>query len=281
MSASFPILITSNNKVNNSTYEYTFPSTTDLSKYDIALSDLNIFYSWYNISASLNNNKFSINFPIAGTSNQLYNVTIPDGSYTVGQLNEYLQYYFIQNSLYLTNTSTGDNVYYMQFVENPNAYRVQLVSYPVPTSLPSGFTNGGSIVFPSTARQPIFVNNNVNFGKLIGFSLGSYPAVQTATNYSTNGDLVPQLSPVSAVLVHINCINNPLATSNELLHVFTSAGVQYGSLIASQPPEFTWAPCNGSYSSITVRFTDQNFTPLQVVDTELSIKLLFRPKNND
>lgn len=64
------------------------------------------------------------------------------------------------------NSTTGTITYYMQFVENPTAYRVQLISYALPTSLPAGSTNGGGITFPTVSRQPQLVVNQTGFGSI-------------------------------------------------------------------------------------------------------------------
>jgi hypothetical protein len=90
--SSFPILLTGSNKVSNSQFKYNFPASVDLSNYDIALADLSIYYSWYSISQAQGNNTFSIQFP-NGSVNTTYNITIPDGTYSVSDLNNFLQYY--------------------------------------------------------------------------------------------------------------------------------------------------------------------------------------------
>ena len=144
----------------------------DLSNYDIALADLSLYYSWYSISQAQNNNRFSIQFP-SGSGNSTLNITIPDGTYSVGDLNNYLQFFFFSNGLYIQNSTTGTIAYYIQFVENPTAYRVQLISYALPTSLPAGSTNGGGITFPTVSRQPQLVVNQTGVGSIIGFSNGT------------------------------------------------------------------------------------------------------------
>lgn len=277
--SSYPILITGQNKINNNTFEYDFPSTVNLLDYDIALSDLSLYYSWYNISAVQNNNKFTIQFP-AGGATIPYPATIPDGTYSVGQLNEFLQAFFITWGLYLVNNTTGEYVYYAEFVENPTAYKVQVNLYPVPTSLPAGFTNGGGIVFPTTTRTPQLDITNAGFGTLIGFPVATYPATIQTSIQNIVSINTPQLNPVSSVIMNVSCVNNPLARNSQLLHVFTSAGINFGSLIVSTPPELIWVPCSGTVNSIAVRFTDQNGNALPIIDTDLTIKLLLKPKNN-
>ena len=53
----------------------------------IALSNLNIYYTWKNIKSSYNNNKFKI---FAPTWNDEFE--LPDGSYSVSDIQDYFEY---------------------------------------------------------------------------------------------------------------------------------------------------------------------------------------------
>lgn len=282
MVSSYPLILTENNRVDSSTYVYNFPYSLDLTDYEIALAKINIYYSWYSITSNLNNNTFSFNFP-NGAGNTLYNVVIPDGTYSVDQLQNYLEYFMFNNGLYITNTTTGQITYYMKFLENETAYKIQFISYPLPTSLPTGFTNGGGIVFPTVSRQPQLIVPNTNFQQLIGFSAGNYPSVQNASTYTINGNLVPQISGgISSIIVNCNVVNNRFSSTNsQTIHVLTAAGVSYGSLITSEPAEYNFIPCGrASTSNITISFMDNYNRPLAINDPNLTIKLLLKEKEN-
>ena len=58
-----------------------------LDKKVIALSNLSIYYTWNNIKSSYDNNKFKISSP---TWNEEF--TLPDGSYSVSDIEDYFQY---------------------------------------------------------------------------------------------------------------------------------------------------------------------------------------------
>ena len=76
---------------NNSMLRLKFSSPLQIdSTEQIALSTLNMYYSWFNISASqYNNNVFQYRwFDASGVLNQVFTVTIPDGLYTIDTLNE-------------------------------------------------------------------------------------------------------------------------------------------------------------------------------------------------
>ena len=53
----------------------------------IALSSLSIYYTWKNLKSSYNNNKFKISAP---TWNEEF--TLPDGSYSVSDIQDYFEY---------------------------------------------------------------------------------------------------------------------------------------------------------------------------------------------
>ena len=53
----------------------------------IALSNLSIYYTWKNIKSSCNNNKFKIS---ASTWNDKFE--LPDGSYSVSDIQDYFEY---------------------------------------------------------------------------------------------------------------------------------------------------------------------------------------------
>jgi hypothetical protein len=283
MVSSFPLILTQTNRVDNSTYVYNFPYTVDLSNFELALASCSLYYSWFSISPQLNNNQFSFNFP-NGAGNTTFNVEIPSGTYTVEQLNNFLEFFMFNNGLYISNNTTGELTYYLQLLTNENAYRLQLISYPLPTSIIPGFTNGGGITFPTVSRQPQLIVPNTNFQNLIGFSAGTYPPTQNANIYTVNGDLVPQISGgVQSVIINCNVVNNKYSSTNsQSIHVLTSAGVPFGGLIVSEPNEYNFVQSGvSSTSNITITFMDNLNRPLQIQDPNLTIKLLLKEKSNE
>jgi hypothetical protein len=103
-----------------------------------------MYYSWFNISSTLNNNKFYYTwYNAAGlvsvNGNPYFTITVPDGLYEIVQLNNLLQFNMINNSTYLIDTATGQNVYYAEFLVNPTRYAVQINTFSFPTSLPTGY----------------------------------------------------------------------------------------------------------------------------------------------
>ncbi len=277
-SASFPIVLNQSNAISNNAFTYKFPKNVDFANVEVALSDLSLYYSWRSITAEYNNNKFSFTFPASGTTLNTYDITLPDGTYSASDLNNYIQWFCIQNKLYLINSSTGDYKYYLSIQENSSQYAIEVLSFAVPTSLPSGYTApGGFGGFPTSATRPQLIVNNTGFGEIIGFSNGTYPPVAvSATPYSQLSNFVPQLSPVQSVIILLDAVTNPFSSNSGVIGTLNSKGTNYGSLISYSSPEYNWISCSGSRNELTVRFVDQSFRPLKLIDLNLTIRLLLR-----
>lgn len=278
MPSLFPIILNSTNAVagDPSSYVYKFPrGSINLKNASVALSQINLFYSWGNINKSqYNNADFQIIFP-DGTPATFteYNITIPDGNYTIEDLNKYLQAFFITNKKYLINTTTGQYRYYMELISNPQTYSIQLITYDIPTSMPTGYSHptGGFFSFPIAPNQQpsLVIPSNNNFGKLIGFSSGPW--------FSHISDFTPQMSPVSSVLVTCSLINNKFTNPNDVIFSFVSGTTEYGHMLAVQSQDLVYANIDdGLYTHVTIKFLDNNFQRLYIKDTNLIIYLIVK-----
>ena len=70
----------------------------------IALSNLNIYYTWKNIESSYNSNKFKISAPTQNNKLEL-----PDGSYSVSYIKYYFEYILKKHRGNIDNPSV--NIY--------------------------------------------------------------------------------------------------------------------------------------------------------------------------
>ena len=75
------------NKSNRFGYQFTDKLNLKNPNKNIALADLNIYYTWKNIKSEYSNNKFKISAP---TWNDEFN--LPDGSYSVSEIQDYFEY---------------------------------------------------------------------------------------------------------------------------------------------------------------------------------------------
>lgn len=284
MSGEYPIVISNQNLVPGSLnqFRYSFPNTRDLQDYFCSLGSGYLYYSWYNISSALNNNKFQLVFP-TGASSTTYTITLPDGAYNVSTLNAYLQYWFISNNLYITNNTSGQNTYYASFQLSSQSYQIQFISTAMPTSTPTGYTNAG-ITWPTTSQQApqLIVLSTNNFKDFLGFSAGTYPSSSTISDstYTYASDYVPNVNSINTIQMRLSCLYNEFSTNSNLLHVFNNKGASIGQLIDISPLNYNFVPCQGSQKDITLSFYTQDGLPLQLIDPNITIKLLFRKKDS-
>lgn len=277
--AFYPVILNSENLVNdnpyNNKYRFSFPNTVRLLGSKIAVSNINIYYSWYNISAANNNNQFSIIHPTFAGSTTL-SITVPDGFYSVLTLNAYLQQVLIANNFYLVN-GDGDYVYYAELVENATYYSVQYNAYEVPTALPVGWSNPGAMTFPVAAARPQLVVASTNdFKDIIGFNAGTYPTLLAGTTYSKLSDYTPQVSPITSMVVSCSLLNNKYTNPSTVLYTF-GFGVSYGTVINSSPNEMFFTPVvDGNYNFFEIQFLDQRFNPVYIKDTNLIVTLIMQ-----
>ena len=66
----------------------------------VALSNLSIYYTWKNIKSSCNNNKFKISAPTWSKEFEL-----PDGSYSIPDIQDYFEYILKKHSESVDNPS--------------------------------------------------------------------------------------------------------------------------------------------------------------------------------
>ncbi len=284
MSVSYPLIINQSNLVSGTTntYRYNFSSNVDMSNIDIGLGSASIWFSWRNITSLKQNNKFTIIHPATLATNATLNLTIPDGGYEIADINNFLRYYLINNGYYIQNNTSLEQIVYCEFKVNPSTYSVEFVSYPMPTSLPSGFTAGSAITFPSTTRAPQLTVNQTGFGTVIGFALGTFPSSQQTILTTSASTLVPVVSDVTNIVLTLDSAMNPFAPNSKVIHSISPAGVKYAGLIKSEPNEISWIPQQSGWrQNITIQLVNQNLQPVEQYDTDLTIKLLLRMRDQN
>jgi hypothetical protein len=277
---------------NNSRLVYRFPRGGFTIKDEfIAIQEISMYYSTYNISSGYGNNTLSYTWVDGST----VSITIPDGNYSFSELNDYLQFIFIQNSHYLI-TTTGSYVYLLELVVNQPRYAVQVNSYVISSTIAStnswSLPSGASWALPTNNIVPILNITNSGFGSLIGFSTGSYPNAvisgtppsQTQTpSYSVAqsflSTVAPQITPASSFLVYCNLVNNRAVVPNNLLFTFTPTNVQFGGLSTYQVAELVWNKAeDGQYEEFTIEFRDQLGRQVQIQDPNILITLVLKNK---
>lgn len=247
---------------------------------EIAMSSLQLYYSWYNINQSLyNNNSYSYIW-IDGS---VINITMPDGFYNVSEINAYLESVMVQNKHYLVS-STGEFVYYLQLETNATYYSVQFNAYAVPTVLPTGWSlpAGATWVLPAIAATPQLTILDNGFKNLIGFNNNIYPPTVQSVTYSKLSDFTPQIQPISSVQITCSLISNPYASSSKTIYSFGIPETEFGGQLLISPPEFAFNKIvDGTYNEFTVEILDQNGIPVQLKDPQMCFLLVIKDRGSN
>ena len=267
------LIFNSNNVVANgfnSRFVYNFSNGYEIKEGDqIALASLQLPYSWFNISSANLNNTYSFSF-----NGTVFNVVMPDGFYTIQQIDEYLQFFCKQNNLY-TLASNGDFIFYCRWSENTSRYAIQWDSFPI--SLSSGGSNPQGVTL--SGNIPLLIMPNNNFTKIVGMNSATLPSVTQTTTYSKLSDFTPNLSPVNSVIINCNLVKNSVSSSPNAFNSFTPSS-QFGTNLIYSPNFPTWCDVTpGKYNIIEIFLTDQNYNILRANDPNVLFEVIFRSKD--
>ena len=147
----------------------------------IALWNLSIYYTWKNIKSSYNNNKFKISAP---TWNDKFE--LPDGSYSVSDIQGYFEYILKKHS---------------QKTDKPS---VQIYINKIKSRVTFRIKNGHSLELLTHETM-----------KLVG-------STENKITKDESGENVPHLEITEVVLVHCNIVHNDYQQNSRALHTFYS-----------------------------------------------------------
>lgn len=294
------------------------PGGMNLRNCEIALSELNVYNSIYNISAALGNNQFTIVYYNTTTTAAGYVFTIPDGLYGITDLNAWLQTTLIANGLYLTISSVPTT--FISITYNPVILKVQVTADPItggtPPSLTAAPTFGAftgavyvasgrvpAVFFggctdiaprPASGTQPVnVVNPTFGLAPIVGALTSGItstlliPAIAVLTNawvwpaFTTVRTLpnLPQDTPYNTVLLTCNLVNSTLMPQyNRVIYDYAPSLVAAGTQLSFAPYPDFFDCQDGFYNNITITFVDENEAPVPINDPTMSVTLLLRPK---
>jgi len=276
------IIFNSSNVVGNtnSQFRYNFPQGSfTIKKGRICVIQVIIPYSNFNITSTYENNSFSYNFPTVGQSNQFtsFNVLLPNGNYSIPDINRYMESVFISNGQYVID-SNGNNIYFAQFIVDPVYYAIQILTFPMytATTLPVGYTLPSNFYgYPVVGICPQININNAEFGKIIGYNVGLYGSTIETTPQSFLSNTTPSASVVNGVIMRVNLVNNSASIPSDILTSFGFSGAVFGSNIIYTPPFEQFVKINpGTYSFISLSLVDQSLNTIPFNDPNVLITLL-------
>ena len=200
----------------------------------VALSNLSIYYTWKNIKSSCNNNKFKISAPTWSEKFKL-----PDGSYSVSDIQDYFEYILKKHSESIDNPSIR---IYVNKIENRVTFKIKNGYYL-------------KLLTPETM-------------KLLGSTVSEI-------NKDKKGENVPHLEIFEVVLVHWNLVNNDYQQNSRLLYTLVPKK-KIGSLLEISPTNHVFLKTfNSEFQEIKIWFTDQTSKPLEVED-KINVTLIIK-----
>ena len=204
----------------------------------VALSNLSIYYTWKNVKSSYNNNKFKISAPTWSEEFKL-----PDGSYSVPDIQDYFEYILKKHSESVDNPSIR---VYINRIENRITFKIKNGYYL-------------ELLTPETM-------------KLLG-------STESKITKDKNGENVPHLEIVELVLVHCNLVNNDYQQDSRTLFTFVP-NKTFGSLLEISPTNQVFLKTfNSEFQEVKIWFTDQTSKPLELED-KINITLIIKQLNN-
>ena len=193
------------------------------SEKNIALSNFSIYFTCKNIKSSYNNNKFEISAP---TWNDKFE--LPDGSYSVSNIQDYFEYILKKHGENIDNLSVK---VYVNKIEKRITFKTK---------------NGYSLELLTPEKM-----------KLLG-------STENKITKDKNGQNVPNLEIKE--VVHCNIVNNDYQQDSKVLYTFIS-NKRFGSLLKISPTNHIFIKIfNSEFKTIEVWFTDQNSEPLEIED---------------
>ncbi len=269
------IILNTMNYVGNNKYVYKLPGAVTMKDCKVSLFSLSMYNSTYNITSQLGNNTFSIDW--LGT---VYNITIPDGYYSIPDLNFFLQQQMLLNYLYVTINNGGQNTFFLEIAVNTVRYKAQLNSYYIPTS--AGATTltyvkptSASWSYPGVNSTPR-ITLCPGLKTLLGFNdaLAYYPLTVQTTNFTRISDTYPILSPIFNYIICCNLIESKYNIVGDIL-CQVPINASFGNLISMNNAQSQMINIrDGNYSEIVITLYDQNYNLLQMQDPELILTLI-------
>ena len=201
----------------------------------VALSNLSICYLyWKNVKSSYNNNKFKISAPTRSEEFKL-----PDGSYSVSDIQDYFEYILKKHSESVDNPSIR---IYVNKIENRITLKIKNGYYL-------------ELLTPETMELLGSTNSKITKDK--------------------NGENVPHLEIVEVVLVHCNLVNNDYQENSRILYTFVPSKTFASLLEISSPNHVFLKTFNSEFQEIKIWFTDQTSKPLEVED-KINVTLIIK-----
>lgn len=258
-------------------YRMNLGQAVDFSKCNMSLIKSNCYNSTYNIKSSYDNNRIGVKW----IDGQIYQFTIDDGTYSLSDLNSYLESKMYEANLYVNITATGKPNYFIKIQENPVLYGCHVIISYVPKltesqSLGYEKPQGATWSFPTNSITPQLLLISKGMQTFLGFDSLILPSSPVQDdNYEIVSSKAPRLSPVFNYTVNCNLLNNKLGMAGANQQFFQiSVDKSIGELIQFEPNFKTELPCIGKTDYIELWLSDELFNKLDYRDKDFSCSFI-------
>jgi hypothetical protein len=268
------ISINSTHYVGNNLYRLKLPKAVEFKKGD----KLSLYsFSMYNVSQTQYQNT---NITFTWFDGSVYNWTIPDGFYSLSDLNLWLQQQFVLNKLYCINSNNSQNIYFVQFQTNSILYKAQIDVYFVPSATNAGLYGyqvaPGAIWNFTATNTMVRITINDNLKVYFGTSQTTFGNTSPSQNINYLSDFCPSISRVFSIYLGCNLITSDYNQIGNLFSQFPISA-SYGNLVKIESPiDALISIKEGIYSEITITLWDQENRPLVFIDTEMTLFLIIQ-----
>jgi hypothetical protein len=271
-----PLTIDNNNntstEINKLHMDFLQPIFLDDNK-EIALSYSFIYNSIFNVTSQFQNNTVSYIW-----DSVQYDLTLPDGSYSIDTISKAIQLLMNTNNQYMVDEN-GDNYYFLTLQYNPIYYACELIAEPIPSVLPAGWSDPNGLIADAWFKTPQLVINNELFGDLIGYRLGTYPTAEQATTFNYIGFTDGNINTVDQVYINCNMVSLQGITAQPNMIYSFVPDVALGEPQKERPNPLLFYPISaGQYRYIEFSYVDINQRPISIKDPTKSITVIIRDR---
>jgi hypothetical protein len=258
-------------------YVYKLGQGVNLSGAKMSLLSCSVYNSVYNIKTVYKNNRIGVKW----IDNVIYEFIIPDGVYSIADINDFLKFQMYEYNLYVNIKSTGKPYYFFELSENSIYYACQIVCLYIPNPTEAQTLDyekpaGATWNFPNVSRTAQLYLFTEEMGTLLGYNQLILPdAPLFDENFEIKSQKAPEISPVQNYVMHCDCFNHQygLVGFNQIffqIPIDKSVGLP----ISFQPSFLMELACTGTRDHIEFWFTDEDGNKLEYRDKAISMILI-------
>jgi len=287
------------------------------SNHEVCLSSCSFFNSSFNMMAKWGNNKIIIlsdNFNLNSITlnstvtnkgtvytdprnntviyRNFIEITFKDGYYDIPSIENYLQNAYQLIGFLLESTDAQSNMFFTEFITNPQLYKAQINIAPIPSVLPTDFQLPSNACFSLGASDsspyiyfPAGLTSSYGgINDIFGFNNQCLPSTPNNENRNINTTTAtenlsiktPKVSPITCYVVGCSIVRNDLFNPSDILAQLSLGQSKFGGIIPySDYPIFITCE-NQNTKNITIHLYDEYLNELEFQDKQMSLVLTIK-----